>query len=67
MDGYKIAAVKKISLDAGSQLNKVEVTYTFSGQSALPVFAGLVHWDGKGEKKTVDDTKTYCSLLAGRF
>ncbi|WP_407534195.1 DUF4861 family protein [Elizabethkingia miricola] len=56
VDGYKIAAVKKVSLDAGSQLNKVEVTYTFSGQSTLPVFAGLVHWDGKGEK-TVDDTK----------
>ncbi|MHA7610320.1 DUF4861 family protein [Elizabethkingia meningoseptica] len=57
IDGYnKIAAVKKVSLDTGSQMNKVEVTYTFNGQSTVPVFAGLVHWDGKGEK-TIDDAK----------
>lgn len=47
---YEISAVKRISLDAGSQLNKSIVTYQFSGERTLPVFAGIVHWNGKGEK-----------------
>ncbi|WP_261513086.1 DUF4861 domain-containing protein [Chryseobacterium paludis] len=48
--GYEISVVKRISLDAGSQLNKSVATYHFSGRQTLPVFAGIVHWDGKGEK-----------------
>ncbi len=39
--GKKVNASKTISLDAGSQLNKVEVTYTFQGNS-LPVAIGIV-------------------------
>lgn len=49
-EGYQISAVKRVSLDAGSQLNKLEVKYHFTGSTTLPVFAGIVHWDGKGEK-----------------
>ena len=54
-DGYKIMAVKRLSLDAGSQLNKSVVTYQFSGRKTLPVFAGIVHWNGKGEKTLDQD------------
>lgn len=49
-DGYNISLTKRISLDAGSQLNKSVVTYQFSGKPSLPVFAGIVHWNGKGQK-----------------
>lgn len=47
---YTISAAKIITLDAGSQVNKEEVSYTFTGGKTLPVFAGIVHWNGKGEK-----------------
>ncbi|ASK32030.1 DUF4861 domain-containing protein [Chryseobacterium sp. T16E-39] len=49
-NGYEISAVKRISLDAGSQLNKSVIKYEFKGEQTLPLFAGIVHWDGKGEK-----------------
>ncbi|WP_345990505.1 DUF4861 family protein [Chryseobacterium sp. Chry.R1] len=50
IDGYEISALKRISLDAGSQLNKSVIRYEFKGKKTLPVFTGIVHWDGKGQK-----------------
>lgn len=41
VDGVKIKVTKQFSVDAGSQLNKVENTYTFDGKTVLPVAIGL--------------------------
>lgn len=55
-NGVKIKVTKQISIDAGSQLNRVENTYSFSGQTALPVAVGLA--TRKEEKKDIfTDTK----------
>lgn len=59
-NGYKIYLTKKISLDAGSQLNKVEVTYHFENQKTLTVFAGIVHWNENG-KKTINSKEHFAS------
>lgn len=40
-DGIKVKAIKVISIDAGSQLNRVENTYTFEGAKSLDVVVGL--------------------------
>ena len=40
--GKKVNAKKIISLDAGSQLNKVQALYTYSDTSALPVAVGII-------------------------
>lgn len=40
-NGLKIKVSKQISIDAGSQLNRVENTYTFSGQEELAVAVGI--------------------------
>ncbi|MHA4895431.1 DUF4861 family protein [Pedobacter sp. PWIIR3] len=41
--GRKVKVVKRYALDAGSQLNRVEATFTFDGeQGQLPVVAGIV-------------------------
>lgn len=39
--GIKIKATKLISIDAGSQLNRVENTYTFDGVKTIDVVVGL--------------------------
>ncbi|MBC7722484.1 MAG: DUF4861 family protein, partial [Pedobacter sp.] len=39
--GKKVSAIKTISLDAGSQLNKVSVAYTYDGNQNLPVVVGI--------------------------
>ncbi|SNR47993.1 DUF4861 family protein [Flavobacterium sp. ov086] len=39
--GIKVKAIKVISIDAGSQLNRVENTYTFEGVKSLDVVVGL--------------------------
>ncbi|MCD0470399.1 DUF4861 family protein [Flavobacterium sp. JAS] len=39
--GIKVKAIKVISIDAGSQLNRVENTYTFEGAKSLDVVVGL--------------------------
>jgi len=44
-----VAVTKTISLDAGSQLNRVEVTFNYSGNSELPVVIGIVKRNGKGK------------------
>lgn len=40
--GKQVKVVKKISLDAGSQLNRIEATYTYSGGGDLPVVIGII-------------------------
>jgi hypothetical protein len=54
-DGVQVTETKHISLDAGSHLNKITSTFTFTGQDTIDAAAGLaVHsganleqlWDG---------------------
>jgi hypothetical protein len=40
--GKQVKATKTISLDAGSQLNKVQAFYTYSDTSALPIAVGII-------------------------
>jgi hypothetical protein len=40
--GKKVSAVKTISLDAGSQLNKLTVLYKYDGFEDLPVVIGII-------------------------
>lgn len=40
--GIKVKATKTISLDAGSQLNRVENVYTFDDNKPLPVVVGII-------------------------
>ena len=40
--GKMVRATKKISLDAGSHMNRVEVSYAYDGSEALPVAVGIV-------------------------
>ncbi len=39
--GVKVSCIKTISLDAGSQLNRIENVYSFSDSKALPVAVGI--------------------------
>lgn len=40
--GIKVSATKTISIDAGSQLSRVENVYTFDGDKPLPVVVGII-------------------------
>lgn len=40
--GIKVKATKTISLDAGSQLNRIENVYSFEGDKSLPVVVGII-------------------------
>lgn len=40
--GMPVKAVKTISLDAGSQLNRIEANYQYNNNSALPVVVGII-------------------------
>ena len=42
VDGLKVKATKTISLDAGSQLYKLENVYTYVNGKPLPVVAGII-------------------------
>ncbi|TDQ10948.1 DUF4861 family protein [Pedobacter metabolipauper] len=42
VDGKMVKVLKTILLDAGSQLNRVEAVYSFSGAADLPVVMGIV-------------------------
>jgi Domain of unknown function (DUF4861) len=48
VDGTMVKAVKTISLDAGSQLNRVEANYTYADKKALPVVVGIIKRKDKG-------------------
>lgn len=40
--GTSVKATKIISLDAGSQLNKIEVNYSYNKEASMPVVAGII-------------------------
>ncbi len=40
--GIKVKATKTISLDAGSQLNRIENVYSYEGDKPLPVVVGII-------------------------
>ncbi|MEL1242413.1 DUF4861 family protein [Flavobacterium flavipallidum] len=40
--GIKVSATKTISIDAGSQLNRIENVYTFNSDNTLPVVVGII-------------------------
>ena len=42
VDGMSVTATKKFTLDAGSQMNKIEVTFDFQGKDTLPVVIGII-------------------------
>lgn len=46
--GIKVTAVKNISLDAGSQLNKIENIFTFNDTKPMPVVVGIIRRDKAG-------------------
>ncbi|MCC9064789.1 DUF4861 family protein [Flavobacterium piscisymbiosum] len=46
--GIKVKAVKTISLDAGSQLNKIENSYTFDQNEPMPVVVGIIRREKQG-------------------
>ncbi|WP_264551103.1 DUF4861 domain-containing protein [Flavobacterium sp. N2038] len=46
--GIKVKAVKIISLDAGSQLNRIENIYTFDDNNSMPVVVGIIRREKQG-------------------
>jgi rhamnogalacturonyl hydrolase YesR len=48
--GKKVKVVKTISLDAGSQLNRVQADFTYTDNSELPVAIGIIKRDELGEE-----------------
>ncbi|MFH6959256.1 DUF4861 family protein [Flavobacterium aquidurense] len=44
----KVTAVKTISLDAGSQLNRIETVYTFNDTKPMPVVVGIIRREKAG-------------------
>jgi len=50
VDGKQVSVTKTITLDAGAQLNRVEVVYHLDGGQELPVVAGIVLRKEEGAK-----------------
>ncbi|HKO80705.1 MAG TPA: DUF4861 family protein, partial [Chitinophagaceae bacterium] len=46
--GIKIKAIKTISLDAGSQLNRIENVYTFDDKNPMQVVVGIIRREKPG-------------------
>ena len=54
--GDKMVSVSKVySLDVGSQLNAVEITYTIDGDGRLPVALGIARREQSGELSKAQD------------
>ena len=49
VNGTSVTESKIVSLDAGSQLNKMETEYTFKGKSEMPVAIGIVKRKTNGD------------------
>jgi len=47
-NGNEISETKRITLNAGSHLNKIEVTYTTKDLDTIPVVTGILKRTGKG-------------------
>ncbi len=48
VNGMKVTATKTISLDAGSQLNRVEALYEYSEKPIMPVVVGIIKRKDQG-------------------
>jgi unsaturated rhamnogalacturonyl hydrolase len=48
VNGTSVTETKTISLDAGSQLNRMETEYTFKGKNEMPVAVGIVKRKANG-------------------
>lgn len=48
VDGMDVSCTKKITIDAGSQLYKVEVNYDFAGRDSLELVVGIIKRPGQG-------------------
>ncbi|WP_163397437.1 DUF4861 family protein [Flavobacterium fluviatile] len=48
VDGHEVKAVKTIRLDAGSQLNQVEMNYQVEGLTHIPIVIGIIKRDQVG-------------------
>lgn len=48
VNGTTVTETKTISLDAGSQLNRIETVYSFKGKDGIPVAVGIVKRKGNG-------------------
>lgn len=55
VSGHLVTATKTISLDAGAQLNKIEVNYSCNTLKNMPLVVGIIKRDGIG--KELFDTK----------
>ncbi len=53
-NGTEVTETKRITLDAGSRLNRMESTYTFAGGRALDVAAGLAVHKGADTEQLED-------------
>jgi hypothetical protein len=47
-NGKQIAETKRITLNSGSQLNQMEITYSANGLDTIPVATGIIKREGKG-------------------
>ena len=47
-NGKQISETKRITLNAGSQLNQMEITYSAESMDTIPVATGIIKRDGKG-------------------
>jgi Domain of unknown function (DUF4861) len=55
-NGVSVTETKQITLDAGSHLNKIVSTYTFTGKETLPLAAGIaIHEGAKAEFPVADE------------
>jgi hypothetical protein len=54
--GIKVKVTKTISIDAGSQLNRIENLYTYSSSGNLPVAIGLSTRNEAAKKLLLDKT-----------
>lgn len=66
--GLSVSATKKISIDAGSQMNKIEVDYKFDGAESLPVVIGIIKRPEHGHIKIneKDGSSTYWEPQHGK-
>ncbi|PST84343.1 DUF4861 domain-containing protein [Pedobacter yulinensis] len=53
VSGRRVVLTKTISIDAGSQLNRVEATFNFKGEQPLPVAVGIVQRKEPGGQRTI--------------
>jgi pectinesterase len=56
VNGVQVSEVKRVSLDAGSHMNKMQPSFTFSGADSINVASGLIVHIGGDLKVSADHT-----------